>query len=1751
MGSIPTTAGHLDTLGTMKELFRAEVQKKVRSVEESRRAAREAPLLSPSAGSRGSQGAQAFAGRGRGHAATPPPSPVAAGGRRGWGNELASSRSYPFAAEEFWLDMLPAVYGVARDVLIPWLFHQRKRLVGQLARDVVNFVGSGGGSVVSGAQAHSIIAARSINRDYASCVSAVGTLRQHAAKVRQLFHSERAMMRALASCGVYESARAESALPLLEQWHQLIASFTSFKDQAATVRTASFAARLRAVRLWSARMPQMVEVCRCQADAFAKLGLPPCWAGEPLTLLLQLIHELAQEVTNRYMDAAAGCAQHGGGAEVARLRLHSSPSPRLRAHSTPSPTCSMEKGTDAAAGDAGPSFRNLVGMLESLPPGALVSELLSEPEGCGLDRLGDDGWSVLHHAVQRNMVGHVAALLDGGATRTSCRARASVHRRTRCSCTLATLHSREHYKRGLTALDIVQLGDEAQRQRSGTGPSSEETQAALESAQRARVQIRAMLQLRTECVPQLLGQLRGLLDCCATLDLAPTRPTDQATAVTSTLTAPAAFFEELRALREEAATPAVQSPRSAAAREAARTTQKSEQKIAAFRVQLRRALESYFALLRAPGGPARPEADMTAWLVTRAERAVAVRMRSDRLEDELDFAHRIRRTLEDTVQGSAAIVSAGMMALSEQLLRDARVMCSQLLSAEHTAADHESKVLPLIALLEEEDWCGWQRVMNMPHAACVSLFEKLHTRRAAATTGWSDNGWQAIGDAAASPLQPAKACQRCWLARRRDAREQCGVLVRSTVEFARLSCERDLLLATLYEIPRSTMCGADGRCSEQLSLVGRLAFSKHRAVRLRVVNSTKQASTMRDADRQSCARRDGHTDGFATAECAPQSSGRDPGGGQCPPKTSSASVMAPPQASRRKNLDTAPSSFYSELQSHAAAQKLSLSHRPASPDGVLPRPPPSTDSNMSTGSIGSEHSRSSVASELSVGSEQSLESANSDFDHHDRRHESNLLPARRNIGDRLSPLGPSGQLPLARVSAPSVLDLLAKPTMTAAEIQEQLKRRRKEEAKRAKRQAKEAKKYAKHARKKQSDNGVGSPGLFPGGVSPHQFNAGRVSLVRQMELADAAFDEDAAQERTRPGGGDGIAHLSAKLQHALVIPKPQTKPPSPDSVGVSHGSQADDHGVEVSAAVRPEIASRRAGAKRRSWDAGMGSSGSGAHVRELLAIVPDTIEKASAGSLKASSTAVSAMIQLSTWARRAVEAHTDGYVLLLNIDDATRAVVDSKLDVQDADEVVTVDSGALGDFNVPDGCAKLVSYSPIALLQHRTDFESLLEGLPHTLMCERDAVQQRTRRHVDFVRRSMLIMSRHLEQQISRLCQPQDLANKLHRVEEPAKSFFVLACNLVTQVTQMDVDWLNYDELVKRHDQLCRHVSALDEALRSNGKQHVKPSEGSLSSVDHVDSPGDTEVVGVAQDPSTKVSTLGADASGSIVPPLGNFVEEGLPPSGISVDSPPDMFATRRAERTWLAQSSSAVHDRIGRMVEHGEWEHAMTAAEQNGSADPLIRSEVRLLQENLIGRVISSGILVERTMGREHVLQQADTFVDPSPAPAETTERDAGAEDVDAKAGAAAGSGEGLAPAEALEFEQGSFLSQRGLKHSCITICTTSQSWLKETLSDCRYVREVLSAEAHGIDIQEFDMAHKSKLALRTDKWLLSHFSNGLKLPLVFFGKTKIGGVEKIKELHDAGKIKSALQVFVHSVLSFVRETIVCIDIMFDLRNA
>ena len=144
---------------------------------------------------------------------------------------------------------------------------------------------------------------------------------------------------------------------------------------------------------------------------------------------------------------------------------------------------------------------------------------------------------------------------------------------------------------------------------------------------------------------------------------------------------------------------------------------------------------------------------------------------------------------------------------------------------------------------------------------------------------------------------------------------------------------------------------------------------------------------------------------------------------------------------------------------------------------------------------------------------------------------------------------------------------------------------------------------------------------------------------------------------------------------------------------------------------------------------------------ELLAIVPGTVE----GSEKA----IKAMLAGTSWSRDAEESYTDGYMLLLNVNEASSVIVQQKLST--AKDVVRVETDAMGEFEAPEGTIKLVSFSSISLQYHRNDFESLLEGLDYTLRCGCDVLHRRIKDFIDTVHSATMTLTKILHQEVAHI----------------------------------------------------------------------------------------------------------------------------------------------------------------------------------------------------------------------------------------------------------------------------------------------------------------------------------------------------------------------------------------------------------------
>ena len=223
-----------------------------------------------------------------------------------------------------------------------------------------------------------------------------------------------------------------------------------------------------------------------------------------------------------------------------------------------------------------------------------------------------------------------------------------------------------------------------------------------------------------------------------------------------------------------------------------------------------------------------------------------------------------------------------------------------------------------------------------------------------------------------------------------------------------------------------------------------------------------------------------------------------------------------------------------------------------------------------------------------------------------------------------------------------------------------------------------------------------------------------------------------------------------------------------------------------------------------------------------------------------------------------------------------------------------------------------------------------------------------------------------------------------------------------------------------------------------------------------------------------------------------------------------------RAERVMLAGAMQAAQ--LQELASKRDWESAEVLIKGQGVKDPLLAREMSLLKDNQIGRVLPD----KRTSDSNSetgVLAGA-----PGQGQLPTTPRGTAS-------GQALGAGgdrpynPGVRTAP-LGFEQEPFVTARGPRHGCITVCTTTHTWLEDTVRDCREVRELLDSVAEGVPIQECDMGSQRNAGLRDV--MRSHGAG--ELPQVFFGKTRIGGLEELRSLEENHELESLLQQFVRS---------------------
>ena len=472
---------------------------------------------------------------------------------------------------------------------------------------------------------------------------------------------------------------------------------------------------------------------------------------------------------------------------------------------------------------------------------------------------------------------------------------------------------------------------------------------------------------------------------------------------------------------------------------------------------------------------------------------------------------------------------------------------------------------------------------------------------------------------------------------------------------------------------------------------------------------------------------------------------------------------------------------------------------------------------------------------------------------------------------------------------------------------------------------------------------------------------------------------------------------------------------------------------------------------RRSWDAS-----TNAMPAELVAIVPDSVAK---GGLEM-------MLRASAWSRQETETHASGYVLLLDPTTFDGSFLGDILEKLDPDEDVDFDIEQLGPLDVPHACLKMFSCNGLANLRNRQIFERTFSARTHNTLSQHDTVQQTTKDRVEGVHQNSLSICYRVLNRLDVVCRR---AVRGETKAEYIREFAQLAFRIVEQVSSMNLAFSQYADFVQRFQEVLGKVRRVVQSL-----QTAEDAEQAQEAAER----GQSRTPPEAATPQRQSSAEKTDST------LDGTMQAWLSPS-VDGDDP---FSATSAEQTLRATEDQARH--LARLAASGDWDAA--AALVKDSSDPALARELEMLKQNQIGRV------------------------KPEPAPSASHHELLSGGATPQLAGGAAGdlthnTAGRTAP---LEFEQEPFAGHRGTMHGWITICTTTHTWLEETVRDCRYVRELLEEMAQGVSIQEFDMGQKSHAAIRDV--MRSHFAAGVTLPQVFFGKYRIGGIAELKKLQE-----------------------------------
>jgi glutaredoxin len=496
---------------------------------------------------------------------------------------------------------------------------------------------------------------------------------------------------------------------------------------------------------------------------------------------------------------------------------------------------------------------------------------------------------------------------------------------------------------------------------------------------------------------------------------------------------------------------------------------------------------------------------------------------------------------------------------------------------------------------------------------------------------------------------------------------------------------------------------------------------------------------------------------------------------------------------------------------------------------------------------------------------------------------------------------------------------------------------------------------------------------------------------------------------------------------------------------------------------------------RRSWDASSKSE-----QKELVAILPYSVEDTKG--------ALGTMLRSSAWSREATEAHASGYVLLLDPTTFEGDFLQQVLEKLDSEDDVEVEIDQLGPFNVPNGCIQMFSCNGAANQINRQDFESIMDTRMFVLKGATEVVQQTTKDRIDAVHYYSLQLCRALLDLVEFSCrQASSGVTNAEQIVDNAR----LAFEVVEQVSRMNFPFSPFAKLVQRYSDVHTEV---DRVVRNLQVAEQSAAESAES----------------VEETEAKAETVAAAASAA------EREAELQVPAAVPVANP--FVGPTRAERVMLAGATQA--EQLQELASKGDWEGAEALVNGQGVKDPLLAREMILLKDNQIGRVVPD----KRTSDSNSetgVLAGA-----PGQGQLPTTPR-----------GAASGGHVGDRPytpavrTAPLGFEQEPFVNSRGPMHGRITVCTTTHTWLEDTVRDCRAVRELLDTVAEGVPIQECDMGSQRNASLRDV--MRSHGAG--ELPQVFFGKYHIGGLAELKRLNlpaadTQSELQSLLQQFVRS---------------------